>query len=279
MEARIATPTVTPSGLGPSAHYWSIRREKGGATVKWSASSGQLKVAYREGIAVLSIDRPDKLGAMTPTMLEDLAGGVRVLGADAEIRGIVLSGTGRAFSAGGDLDWMRGASAESLDDFMRLFNEVTLEILAAPVPVVVALDGLAVGGAAEMVLSADARLGSAQAEYFFPDNGLGVTLSGGASYLLGRIVGQRALPLILGSERIGADEALRIGLLDRIVDGDVVAEAIELVDRWAAAGSASAFHLRLLRAPIEQVREAIDREVDISRSARVSGVSALGLAR
>jgi enoyl-CoA hydratase/carnithine racemase len=90
------------------------------------------------------------------------------------------------------------------------FQDMTRAVLEAGVPVVAALNGLAVGGAAELTLACYARVGSSGAGFYFPENGIGLTISNASTYLLPRILGAQALPLILAGGRIDATEAIRV---------------------------------------------------------------------
>ena len=149
----------------------------------------------------------------------------------------MVTGTGRAFSAGLDLKEAPDLPPDGLIADVELFHDITRAALQTRIPVVAALNGIAVGGACEMTLCFDARLGTPAAEYFLPENNIGLTISNASSILLPRLVGSRAMRLVLESVRIGAADALAIGLLDEIVDPDGLVEAaIGLVHRWTRPG-------------------------------------------
>ena len=163
---------------------------------------------------------------------------------------------------------------------MELFHDITRAALETRVPVVAALNGIAVGGACEMTLCFDARLGTPSAEYFLPENNIGLTISNGSSVLLPRLVGPQAMRLVLESARIGARDALAMGLIDEIVDpAELVEAAIGLVHRWSAPGAATAAHLRLLRPPLAAVEQAMVAETQAASGAEAAAIAAAGINR
>ncbi len=246
----------------------------------WSPITGKIDVTMDRDVAVLTLNRPEKLNALTTEMRRELAAAIRHFGDGSRARGLVLTGAGRAFSAGEDLDG--AVSTESIDDALELFHDITRATLTTKVPTVAALNGLAVGGACEMTLAFDTRIGTSDAGYFMPENGIGLTISNASSYLLARLLrGGDAMRLVLDSRRLSAEEAQRIGMLDEIVDGSSAADAgVELVLRWTESSSiATAAHLELLRPPLEAVEAAIRRETEVGRRVWDSGTSVQGIER
>jgi enoyl-CoA hydratase len=240
--------------------------------------SGHVAIERVEGgVAVIRLDRPDKLNALTIPMLCDLRDALRSLDGP----GVVLTGTGRAFSAGDDLGATEALEGESVAELMRSFQDLTRTILATSFPVVAALNGIAVGGAAELVLCCDARVGCAASDFLFPENGIGLTISNASSYLLPRLLGSRALPLVLDGERISGARAHDLGLIDYSVDApeDVVPRAVAIVRRWIERGLATPYHLRLLRPPAGAIEAALQRESEIGLEAWQSGAAAEGIRR
>ncbi len=246
----------------------------------WGAESGYVGVAVRDDVAVVTLARPDKLNALTAEACRELAAILRHFGAGEVVRGIVLTGTGRAFSAGLDLREAAQLPPGALVAHIELFHDITRAALATRVPVVAALNGIAVGGACEMTLCFDARIGTPAAEYFLPENGIGLTISNAASVLLPRLAGHRAMRLVLESARIGAGEALAIGLLDQIVEeAELVGTAIGIVHRWTPPGGATAAHLALLRPPLDAIEQAMAAETEATRGTEADGVSLAGINR
>jgi enoyl-CoA hydratase len=161
------------------------------------------------------------------------------------------------------------------------FQALTFAVLESDVPIIAALNGISVGGAAELTLACDARVGHAGSDYLFPENNVGLTISNASTYLLPRLIGSRALPLVLDGRRISGEEARELGLIDRYVDSadKVVPEAVALAKRWVERGLATSFHLRLLRPSIERVRAAIERENAIGAEAWDTGIAVEGIKR
>jgi enoyl-CoA hydratase len=246
----------------------------------WGAESGHIEVSESEAVAVVTLRRPDQLNALTAGMRRELAAILRHFGDGHSVRGIVVTGTGRAFSAGLDLKEAAELPPGGLIADVELFHDITRAALQTRVPVVAALNGIAVGGACEMTLCFDARIGTPAAEYFLPENNLGLTISNASSVLLPRLVGARAMRLVLESARIGARDALAMGLLDEIVDpAGLIEAAIGLVHRWTQSGAATAAHLRLLRPPLAEVEQAMAAETEAASGPDADGLAQAGISR
>ncbi|GAA5118903.1 enoyl-CoA hydratase/isomerase family protein [Haloechinothrix salitolerans] len=242
-----------------------------------TSEAGCLDVDVVRDVAVLTLRRPEKLNALDVATRLRLAAVIRELGTGERARGIVLTGEGRAFSAGEDLQSAPSTDAEFREAF-ESFHDITRAILATHVPVIAAINGIAVGGASEITLCCDARIGTRAAEYYQPENGRGITISNASSVLLRRLVGNHAMRMVLGCPRIGADEALRIGLLDEIVEPDALIDrAIETVMEWTPEGNTTALHLALLRPQAEEVEAAFAREDLAAAKAWESGVLSAGI--
>lgn len=243
-----------------------------------SAPRDGVRVDVVDDVAVLTLSRPEKLNALDVATRRRLAELVRELGTGAQVRGVVLTGEGRAFSAGEDLS----VTIRTADEFavaFETFHDITRAILGTRVPVVAAVNGIAVGGASEITLCCDTRIGNPSAEYFQPENARGLTISNASSILLPRLVGSHAMRMVLGSDRIGADEALRIGLLDAVVPADrLLEEAVATVHRWNPPGSMTSLHLPLLRPQLDDVEAAFAREDVAGHEAWRSGALSAGVA-
>ena len=249
-------------------------------TAVWGAESGHIGVAVQEAVAVVTLRRPDKLNALTADACRELAAILRHFGGGDSVRGIVVTGTGRAFSAGLDLREAAELPPDSLTSHIELFHDITRAALETRVPVVAALNGIAVGGACEMTLCFDARIGTPAAEYFLPENTIGLTISNAASVLLPRLVGHRAMRLVMESARINAHRALAIGMLDRLVEADVLVEsAISIVHQWTPPGGATAAHLTLLRPPMAEIERAMAAETEATRATEADGLPRQGIDR
>jgi enoyl-CoA hydratase/carnithine racemase len=247
---------------------------------EWGAETGHIDVSVSEAVAVVTLRRPEQLNALTVAMRRELAAILRYHGNGHLVRGIVVTGAGRAFSAGLDLKEAAELPPGGLIADVELFHDITRAALETRVPVVAALNGIAVGGACEMTLCFDARLGTAAAEYFLPENHLGLTISNASSILLPRLVGPLAMRLVLGSARIGARDALAMGLLDEVVEeADLVQAAVGLVHRWTPSGAATAAHLRLLRPPLAAVEQAMAAETEAASGPDADRLAQAGIGR
>ena len=247
----------------------------------WESRSGHVVMDSEGPVAIVKFDRADKLNALTVPMLEDVAGALKWLGSGEEAGAIVVTGAGRAFSAGDDLPATESLSRDDFERLLDRFQALTRAVLTSRVPVIAALNGIAVGGAAEFTLACDARVGYPGADYLFPENEVGLTISNASTYLLPRLVGSRALPLVLDARRIDGTEAHRLGLIDHFVEtqDEVVPKAVEIANRWIERGLATPFHLKVLRPPMEEVEAAIARENEIGAGAWEAGTAHEGIAR
>jgi enoyl-CoA hydratase len=232
----------------------------------------------RDGVTTITLNRPQRLNALIEPMLIDLTTAIATADAEPGARGIVITGAGTAFSAGQDLEAAAGFRPDDVDRVLECFNDVTRAILGTRIPVAAAVNGIAVGGGAEITLCCDVRLAAEHSEFFLPETENGMPIGNGTSYLLPRLVGSHAIWLVIGSRRIDAREALRIGLFDRVVPGEELLEAAaELMYEWGAPTRSTAQHLRMMRPPLDQVEAAMAREVEGARETLGASVMASGI--
>jgi enoyl-CoA hydratase/carnithine racemase len=191
-----------------------------------------------EGIAILTFQRPDRLNALTFEVYEDLRDLLARL--PEEVRVLIITGQGRGFCSGGDVDAIIGAllrmEPHQLLDFTRMTGMVTQRLRECPVPVIAAVNGVAAGAGAVIALASDIRILARSASFAFLFTRVG--LSGadmGSAYLLPRIVGLgRATELLMLGDRIDAARALEIGLTSQVVeDADLKTTARSLARRLA----------------------------------------------
>ncbi len=243
----------------------------------WSPSSDAIVAEVAGDVAVLRLNRPEVLNALTVEMLTDLSAGLRWYGTGGRSRGVVLTGQGRAFSSGDDLKITEELEEATFETLIGAFQDVTRAIFETEAPVVAALNGIAVGGAAEIACASDLRVGGPASEFLFPENGLGLTISNGSTVILPALVGLRAIGLILLGERIDAGRARKLGLIDVWVESGAVAdEACRIVERF---GEATPLHLRMLRLPVERVERALRDERDAAMEAWKRGLPQQGIRR
>lgn len=193
-----------------------------------------MDVAYSltDGIAHLELDRPERLNAVSADLVEHLLFGLQRASGEAAV--VVLSGRGRSFCAGHDLKEPPAAETP-LQTRVRLhrLQEVTRRVRAFPGIVVAAVQGYALGAGAELALMCDLVVADETARFGFPEVGVGLSVTGGISSLLPRVVGPaRAKELLLLGGRLEADQALALGLVNRVVPaGEHVGAATELAQR------------------------------------------------
>lgn len=168
----------------------------------------------REGIATITVNRPDQLNALNRTVLEDLAAVAGDLAGDGALDAVILTGAGRAFVAGADIKAMIGYSSTEAEEFSALGHRAFDAIAALPVPVLGAINGFALGGGLELALACDLLYGSTKARMGLPEVGLAVIPGWGGTQRLGRRIGwQKARELVFTGRHILADEARECGLL------------------------------------------------------------------
>ncbi|HEX7198772.1 MAG TPA: enoyl-CoA hydratase/isomerase family protein [Dongiaceae bacterium] len=201
-----------------------------------------------EGLRLVTLNRPERLNAIVPALLEDLVEVLEAAERAAGIRCIILTGAGRAFCAGDDLrefDSQVGDAA-STRAYVERIQDVTRAIMLGSKPVIGAIRGWAVGGGLEWMINCDFAIAATGSRFFFPEISLGLFVTGAATELLPRLVGlQRARELILLGERFDAEQALAWGLLHKVVAGDeLMPSALALARRLAALPQARVRDLR-----------------------------------
>ena len=205
----------------------------------------------RDGqVGILRMNEPQSLNAFSQAIKDGLAGGIAAFLADPEVRAILLTGTGRAFCAGGDLRTMDGLTSVATRARMRATHHWLKPWLDAEKPIVTAVNGLAVGAGLSLALTGDVICASAKARFKVGFLGIGAAPDLGLAYTLPRAIGMaRAKDLILTNRDVDADEALAMGLIARIFDDDELVEKSLAVARSLAEGPPVATGLakRLIR--------------------------------
>ncbi|HKN00885.1 MAG TPA: enoyl-CoA hydratase-related protein [Candidatus Binataceae bacterium] len=194
-----------------------------------------------DSVAIVRLDRPEKLNAFTFTMIEEIRSAVERAAAADRVVAIVITGTGRAFSAGldaGDLQRStRGGvpeadSSVSSDELPALFSY----LLRVSKPVIAAVNGVAAGGGFVLAMMCDLRFAAEGASFTTVFSKRGLIAEHGTSWLLPRMIGvSRALDLLWSSRRVDAQEALRIGLVDRVVPAEKLLDEVRAYVRELAA--------------------------------------------
>lgn len=209
----------------------------------------------REHVAVITIDRPQKLNALNREVIGALAGAIRAAADDPATRVLVLTGAGgKAFVAGADIAEMADLDPAGAERYARDGQSVGDAIEAAGRPVIAAIDGYALGGGCELALMCHLRVASAASRFGQPEVGLGLIPGFGGTQRLASLVGPgRALDMILTGRQIDAETAFAWGLVDRLArDRSALDEALELARTIAEKGPAA------VRLALDAVRRGLD---------------------
>ncbi len=188
------------------------------------ASYQHILVDVRDAIGTLTLNRPEKLNAYTTEMGEEVTSVLRAWRDDDAVRAVILTGAGRGFCAGVDLEHLKAHQAGrnasqgprlGEEDFLK---KLPLELAAYPKPLIAAVNGAAIGVGVSMILPCDVRIASEHAKLGLAFVKLGILPGLGSTHLLPRIVGRaKALELVLSARTLGAAEALEIGLVNQVV--------------------------------------------------------------
>jgi enoyl-CoA hydratase/carnithine racemase len=201
-------------------------------------TSSAIAVEKRGGTAYLRLNRADRGNVISREVLEELAGAAAAINDDADVRVVILTGEGEAFCTGWDLAGPVTEAPPASARREQILGNAFDSIAHLSQPVIAAINGDAISAGLELALACDVRLACAEARFALPETSLGAIPSGGGTQRLSRIVGRaHALDMILTAEPIGAEEALRIGLVSAVVPREeLMARAEALAGRIAARG-------------------------------------------
>jgi 2-(1,2-epoxy-1,2-dihydrophenyl)acetyl-CoA isomerase len=199
-----------------------------------------------EGLATVTINRPDAMNALNNELKSALRDTLRQAAEDEAVRAVLLTGNGRAFCVGQDLKEHIGALNEgggnALDTVEEHYNPITLAIAGMPKPVVAAVNGVAAGAGAGFAFAADYRLLAESAAFNTSFAGIALTADSGISWSLPRLVGPaRAAELLLFPRSVKSGEALELGLAHRVVPDDELADQAAALARQLAQGPTRAY--------------------------------------
>lgn len=220
-----------------------------------------LLMEVKDRVATVTINRPAAMNAMTRGTLEELERVVVEIEREQGIRAVIVTGAGeKAFVAGADIAVMRDMISAEARELALLAHRIFAAMEASSKPFIAAVNGYALGGGCELALACDLRLASQNARFGQPEINIGILPGFGGSQRLPRLIGKgRALEMILTGDMIGAEEALRIGLVNRVFPQEqLLEEARRLAAKIASKGRVAA---RLCK-------EAVVRglEMDLSRA-------------
>ena len=232
--------------------------------------------SQQDGIAEIRLNRPHRLNAVTQMLYDELNAALTQAEDDRDARVVLLTGEGRAFCVGADLkEHKAGRTAFDRRQYLAGEQIVCKRLTTLKRPVVAAVNGYALGAGAELAIASDFLLMAQRAQIGLPEISIGTFLGGGVTYLLPKLVGlAKARELVFLGERIGADEAVRIGLANRALPDE------------GFLGAARAFALRIAaKAPFsmqlakEQLNFAAERTFDAALTAELEGMMFVGTTR
>ncbi len=191
----------------------------------------------KNGIAYITLNRPQVLNAYNVQMRDDLYEVLRAIRDDGEVRVVIFIGAGKkAFCAGADLSEFLTAPSPIVARQVRWARDVWGLFLSIPQPLIAALHGYVLGSGLEIALCCDIRIASVDAQFGLPEVGLGIIPAAGGTQTLPRVIGRgKALEMLLTSRRLGAEEAFQFGLVNQVVPkGKLLEKAEEMAQKIAS---------------------------------------------
>jgi enoyl-CoA hydratase/carnithine racemase len=221
-------------------------------------------------VATITLNRPDKLNAFGGSMRQDLLDALRAAADDRNVRVVVITGAGRAFCAGGDLEYMAGLQkAGNVASFRKLLDagrDVVLSITSMDKPVIASVNGVAAGAGCNLALACDYRIAASEAKLGQTFVKIGIHPDWGGTWLLPRLVGRsRAFEIMATGRIVEAAEALAIGMVDRVVTRDALADETSKLAAAIASGppqSIADIKRALGRSERNELREQLELEAE-----------------
>ncbi|GAC1456226.1 MAG: enoyl-CoA hydratase-related protein [Candidatus Limnocylindrales bacterium] len=214
-----------------------------------TAPSSPVRLERDGGLAIITLDRPAVLNAFDEATTTALASAVTAVAGDPAVRAVVITGAGRAFSAGQDLRdraaaLEAGAELHLGDELRRRYHPLIAEIRRMRKPVIAAVNGIAAGAGLGLVAACDVRVAAASASFRAAWSRVGLVPDAGSAFFLPRLVGWgRAIDLIISGEPVSSEEALRIGLVTRVWPDDGFEAAWRSYAQSVACGATEAYAL------------------------------------
>jgi 2-(1,2-epoxy-1,2-dihydrophenyl)acetyl-CoA isomerase len=237
--------------------------------------SSPILLAVADGIAVVTLNRPEKLNAFVGDMRERMVQALDAVAADRSVRVLVITGAGKGFCSGGDVQHMvelkgRDAGYEALAPLVDAGRDIVTRLAAFEIPVIAAVNGVAAGAGCNLALACDVRLASTEARFGETFVRIGLHADWGGTYHLTRLAGTaNALDLCWTGDLIGAEDALRLGVVQRVWS------AVEFEDRWREyAARLAAAPATSLRATKRSIRAALARTLEQCLDAETAAQSA-----
>jgi 2-(1,2-epoxy-1,2-dihydrophenyl)acetyl-CoA isomerase len=213
------------------------------ATVPSPPELETLRIDVDGEIGTLTLNRPDSLNAMSPELIGELTVAAAWLADSAPLRALIVTGAGRGFSAGGDVNWFKGGLDDPEMDLPAsvrrgadVLHQAIVDFRRIPYPVIGAINGVAAGAGFSLALMCDLRIASAEAAFVCAYGRIGASPDGGMTYFLPRVVGPaKAVELLLTDPVLNADQALDLGIVSEVVPADELGEAARAKARELAA--------------------------------------------
>jgi enoyl-CoA hydratase/carnithine racemase len=202
-----------------------------------------MQIEVEGEIGTLTLNRPDSLNAMSPELIGELVLAAGWLADRAELRGLIVTGAGRAFSSGGDVNWFKKGVDEADFDLpadvrrrAEVLHQAIVDFRRIPYPVIAAVNGVAAGAGFSLALMCDLRIASTEAAFVCAYGRIGASPDGGMTYFLPRVVGPaKALELLLNDPVLDGEGALEMGLVSKVVPADaLMTEARAKAEKLAA---------------------------------------------
>jgi 2-(1,2-epoxy-1,2-dihydrophenyl)acetyl-CoA isomerase len=237
-------------------------------------------------VLTLRMNRPDKLNALTTPMCRALLHALLVAGDDKTVRAIVLTGAGKAFCAGGDLDFIRDArnrrAAKEVEELLIAGKEICLAMATMPKLIIAAVNGPAAGGGMSLALACDLRIASKEATFSQSFAQLGLYPDFGATYFLPRLVGlSRASELFYTAETLSASESCSTGIVYQVFSPETFAEETLKLAEHLAAGPPLAYRdvkRTMIGEKKREMEDALDEEIRLQTHCFLTEDCAEGLA-
>ena len=217
-----------------------------------------------ETVAILTLNRPERLNALSLDLVRELRETVQRLDSDTSVRAIVLTGAGRAFSAGADL---RAGPSDAEEVLREFYNPLIRALMDLRKPSIAAINGIAAGAGLSLCLACDLRVASASTTFQMAFVKVGLVPDAGATWLLPRAIGSaRASDMALSGRSVTSAEGLAWGLVNQVApQGDALAQSVELARRLAALSSTTGAIARLLR---DGAARTLDEQLDAESTAQ-----------
>ncbi|MBV6274266.1 enoyl-CoA hydratase/isomerase family protein [Alcaligenaceae bacterium CGII-47] len=237
-------------------------------------------LSWRDSIAVLRLNRPDALNALNAQLIRDISDELDRIDA-SNARVLLITGAGsRAFCAGADIKELSALPLLDRKRTLEYGQKVFAKLDALRIPSIALINGYALGGGLELALACTFRLASRQAKLSFPEIKLGLIPGYGGTQRLPRLIGtRRALDMVMTGRTIDCDEALSFGLVDHVIEGDLLSAAIDYASKFCCYGLPALQLARetILRSQDVSLHEGMKIEADLASLAMATEDAAEGM--